>query len=413
MNRLRSKHILQQYGGFSRYHLYNTFKNLQIMPLRFNGTVAVEQYFEPMHPLLLKRAEGLGNQFEELEKKMSLGTFDQETSIKFSNVSIVVDLYSRYVQDLDNLKGLVDMINDETDQELINEAQMEIDSLVPLLQRSSHEVQKRLLPVLKHSDKPAILELRPGVGGSEAAIFTKDLLNMYIGIANHNRWPHSIVSQGENSAGFLNEAVLSIDAPGAYNILRHESGVHRVQRVPATEVKGRIHTSTSAVVVLPKVSDGTEQSLANDERQFGPNEIRIDTMRAGGKGGQHVNTTDSAVRIVHLPTGITVMQQDERSQPRNKAKAFSILRARLAQLEREKEIAEQKKLRTDQVTTTDRSDKIRTYNYAQNRVTDHRCGHSIHDLPGFMEGIKFDELVEKLEETEFEERLQTLIAQEL
>ncbi|WPK24549.1 hypothetical protein PUMCH_001827 [Australozyma saopauloensis] len=384
----------------------------QIIAHRYNATVTVDQYFEPMHPLLLKRAENLSNEFEDLEKQMSLGAFDQETSIKFSNVSIVLDLYNSYVRDLENLKGLVDIVNEETDAELISEAESEIETLVPLLQACSQNVQKRLLPVLKHSDKPAILELRPGVGGSEAAIFTKDLLNMYIAIAHFNRWPHTIVSEGENSAGFMNEAIISIDAPGAYNILRHESGVHRVQRVPATEVKGRIHTSTAAVVVLPKISEGTEQSLADDERQFSPSEIRIDTMRAGGKGGQHVNTTDSAVRIVHLPTGITVMQQDERSQPRNKAKAFSILRARLAQLEREKEVAEQKKLRTDQVTTTDRSDKIRTYNYSQNRVTDHRCGHLIHDLPGFMAGTKFAELVERLEETEFEDRLQNLIAQE-
>lgn len=380
--------------------------------VRSNASVSSSEYFEPMHPLLLKRAELLSGQFEELEKKMSLGTFDQETSIKFSNVSAILDLYNKYNQDLETLEGLVDILNEETDKELRSEAESEINILVPNLQRNSREVQKRLLPILKHSDKPAILELRPGVGGNEAAIFTKDLLNMYIAVAHHNRWPHSVVSESLNSAGLLNEAVLSIETPGTYSILRHESGVHRVQRVPATEIKGRIHTSTAAVVVLPKMSDGTEQSLATDERQFSPEEIRIDTMRSGGKGGQHVNTTDSAVRIVHLPTGISVVQQDERSQPRNKAKAFSILRARLAQLEREKEISEQKKLRTDQVTTTDRSDKIRTYNYSQNRVTDHRCGHLIHDLPGFMEGVKFLELAEKLEETEFEDRLLMLIAQE-
>lgn len=157
------------------------------------------------------------------------------------------------------------------------------------------------------------------------------------------------------------------------------------------------------------MSEGTEQSLKEDERQFAPGEVRIDTMRAGGKGGQHVNTTDSAVRLVHIPTGIIVMQQDERSQPRNKAKAFQILRSRLALLEREKEIAEQRRMRTDQVSTTDRSDKIRTYNYPQNRVTDHRCGYSVHDLPGVMAGEKLDELIEKVDEHEFEERLQLLI----
>lgn len=351
----------------------------------------------------------MSKEYTTLEKQMGQASFDQDTVIKFSSISSVLDKYHSYTQDMENLTSLLEIINEESDAELVEEANAELQEVVPLVNKTSNLLRKRLLPPIVHGDRPAIMELRPGVGGSEAGIFTQDLLNMYINFANHMRWPYKIISESQSGNGFLNEAILSIDSPGAYNTLRHESGVHRVQRIPATEAKGRIHTSTAAVVVLPKMSDGTEQSLKEDERLFAPGEIRIDTMRAGGKGGQHVNTTDSAVRLVHIPTGIMVMQQDERSQPKNKAKAFSILRARLAQLDREKEIAEQKRIRTDQVTTTDRSDKIRTYNYPQNRVTDHRCGYSVHDLPGLMEGPKLEEILEKLEEHEFEGRLQMLI----
>lgn len=355
----------------------------------------------------------MAEEYDAVEKSMALGSFDQEITVKFSRLSVIMDHLNRYKNDMENYTSLLEMAEEETDADLINEANTEIRDLLPQLTKTSQSLQKRLLPPMLHNDKPAIMELRPGVGGSEAALFTEDLLNMYLNVALQMRWRTSVISEARSTNGMLNEAIVSVDAPESYNFLRHESGIHRVQRIPATETKGRIHTSTAAVVVLPKISDGTEQSLAEDERQFAPGEVRIDTMRAGGKGGQHVNTTDSAVRLVHIPTGIIVSQQDERSQPRNKAKAFSILRARLAQIDREKEIAEQKKIRTDQVSTTDRSDKIRTYNYPQNRVTDHRCGHSIHDLPGFMEGSKMAEMVEKLEETEFEDRLQTLIAQRL
>ncbi|GEQ67014.1 hypothetical protein JCM33374_g677 [Metschnikowia sp. JCM 33374] len=380
------------------------------IPRRSNFTLASEA-FQPIHPLLLQRAETLAKEYDAVEKSMASGAFDQEVSVKFSRLSVIIDYLNRYKLDMENYSSLLEIIDEETDGELAQEAKTEVEELLPQLRKNSQALQKRLLPPIMHNDKPAIMELRPGVGGSEAALFTEDLLNMYLNVAGHMRWRTSVISEARGTNGMLNEAIVSVDNAEAYNFLRYESGIHRVQRIPATETKGRIHTSTSAVVVLPKISEGTEQSLKEDERQFAPGEVRIDTMRAGGKGGQHVNTTDSAVRLVHIPTGIIVSQQDERSQPRNKAKAFSILRARLAQLDREKEIAEQKKLRTDQVTTTDRSDKIRTYNYPQNRVTDHRCGYSIHDLPGFMEGYKMEEMVEKLDEMEFEDRLQTLISQ--
>lgn len=380
---------------------------------RFKATANVakiEDFVQPIHPLLLARAKAMTKEYGVLEKKIQGGAFDLETSIRFLTVSAVLDNYHKYKSDMESLSSLLDIINDEQpDPELVEEARRELLEILPNVMRTSLSLQKRLLPPLSHEDKPAIMELRPGVGGSEAGLFAQDLLNMYINYASNKRWPLKIMSKTVAPNDALTEAIIAIDAPGAYNTLRHESGVHRVQRVPATETKGRTHTSTAAVVVLPKMSEGTEQSLKEDERQFAPGEVRIDTMRAGGKGGQHVNTTDSAVRLVHIPTGIIVMQQDERSQPRNKAKAFQILRSRLALLEREKEIAEQRRMRTDQVSTTDRSDKIRTYNYPQNRVTDHRCGYSVHDLPGVMAGEKLDELIEKVDEHEFEERLQLLI----
>lgn len=334
-------------------------------------------------------------------------TFSQEDSVKLTNLQVVLEHYNHYNSQMANIESLLEMM-DEDDPELVAEAEAELATSIPQLNKSGQVLQKRLLPPITHADKPAMLELRPGVGGLEAGLFTSDLKAMYLNFANHMRWKSLVISESFGGNGACNEVILSVDGPGAYNVLRHESGIHRVQRIPSTETKGRIHTSTAAVVVLPKVSLGTEASLKDDERQFAPGEVRIDTMRAGGKGGQHVNTTDSAVRLVHIPTGLIVVQQDERSQPKNKAKAFSILRARLANLEREKELAEQRKLRTDQVTTTDRSDKIRTYNYPQNRVTDHRCGYSLHDVSGCMDGLRLMEVIERVEEWEFEERLREL-----
>lgn len=362
-----------------------------------------------IHPLLLKRAESMEKQFKVIENKMTAGGFDQDTNKEYSNLSVILDHYNRYKQDMESVQSLLEILN-EGDPDLTEEAASELKVLLPNLLKSLRVLQSRLLPPVKHSDKAAILELRPGVGGSEAALFTEDLVNMYQNFCNKMKWKTNIILEARHSNGGISECILSVDVQGAYNTLRHESGVHRVQRIPETETKGRIHTSTAAVVVLPKVSDGNEISLKEDERHFGPGEVRIDTMRAGGKGGQHVNTTDSAVRLTHIPTGIQVVQQDERSQPRNKAKAFSILRARLAALDREKEIAEQKKLRTDQVTTTDRSDKIRTYNFPQNRITDHRCSFTMYDIEGCMNGLRLLDIIEKVEEYELEDRLQSLIA---
>lgn len=358
-----------------------------------------------LHPLLEERAKGMERQLKALEQKISGGSFDSDVNRDFSKISNILQYYDEYNNQVESINELLKI----QDPELFDDMEQELDTIIPNLTKICNILQQKLLPPTKHEDNACILELRPGVGGSEAGLFTKDLAQMYMNFANHKRWKYQILLQNETTSGYINEMIISIDEPGCYSTLKHESGIHRVQRIPATEGKGRIHTSTAAVVVLPKMSAGDEKSLASDERSFAPGEVRIDTMRAGGKGGQHVNTTDSAVRLVHIPTGIMVMQQDERSQPRNKAKAFLILRSRLAALEREKEIAEQKKLRKDQVTTTDRSDKIRTYNYPQNRVTDHRCNFSLHDLEGCMQGSKLEEIIDKVEQSQFEHRLELLI----
>lgn len=363
-----------------------------------------ESALPQLHPLLIQRAHFLQNEHRELSKK--LDSYDPDLQIQFDRISQIIDKYEMFT----SLSGEISELSNIKDSELVDDAKHEIQSLIPQMQELCNELKNKLLPPVKYAECKTMIELRPGVGGNEASLFTEDLLQMYVNFAIFKNWKYKIVSIGKTSSGFLNEAILSIDEPGSYDVLRHESGVHRVQRVPETEAKGRIHTSTAAVVVLPKLSDGNEKSLRNDELQFKPGEVRIDTMRASGKGGQHVNTTDSAVRLVHIPTGIIVSQQDERSQPQNKAKAFAILRSRLAERERIAELEKQKNLRTSQVKTTDRSDKIRTYNYPQNRITDHRCGYSLHDIDGCMKGEKLQDIIDRVMEVEYKERMDEMVS---
>ncbi|RLV92210.1 Peptide chain release factor 1 mitochondrial [Spathaspora sp. JA1] len=363
-----------------------------------------------LHPLLVSRAQTLVQERKDLESK--LDTYNADLQIKFDRISDILDRYDRLHTVQSEIDELDQIAQDPSDEELANEATKELDKLIPEAENLVENLTNKLLPPIKHSERGCILEFRPGAGGSEAGLFTAELMNMYINFASLNNWKYKVESRSTSSSGGLNEGILSIDSSGTYDILRHESGVHRVQRIPQTETKGRVHTSTAAIVVLPKLSEGNEASLKEDERQFKPGEVRIDTMRAGGKGGQHVNTTDSAVRLVHIPTGLIVIQQDERSQPQNKAKAFAVLRSRLAELERIQEVEKQKAMRTDQVTTTDRSDKIRTYNFPQNRITDHRCGYSLHDVSGCMNGTRLGELISEVEHWEFKERMKDMIAEE-
>lgn len=250
-----------------------------------------------------------------------------------------------------------------------------------------------LVPPSPTRSLSTLVELKAGVGGSEAALFLTDLLRVYVRYAGSCGWQSSIVQSSEVSSGGLREAIVEIKGEGAYDALRWESGVHRVQRVPATEASGRVHTSTVAIIVLPLSEEGEP---SGDDSLFKMEDVKIEVMRARGAGGQHVNKTESAVRLTHIPTGITVSMQDERSQHQNKRRAFQVLRARLMDIKITQDIADRREARRSIVRSADRSEKIRTYNYAQDRVTDHRIGLSMMNLQSVMEGNAIQDFLDAL-----------------
>ncbi|CAI4039140.1 hypothetical protein SMKI_07G1110 [Saccharomyces mikatae IFO 1815] len=373
-----------------------------------SSTTIPTQYSE-LSPLLVKQAEKYEAELKELDKDLSCGIhFDVNKQKHHSNLSALTDAFIEYKEKLNELKGLQEIIL--SDPSLKEEAEQEYVELVPKYEATSSRLVNKLLPPHPFAEKPSLLELRPGVGGVEAMIFAQNLLDMYIGYANYKKWKYRIISKNENESGSgIIDAILSIEEAGSYDRLRFEAGVHRVQRIPSTETKGRTHTSTAAVIVLPQMGDESSKSIDAYERTFKPGEIRIDIMRASGKGGQHVNTTDSAVRLTHIPSGIVVSMQDERSQHKNKAKAFTILRARLAEKERLEKEEKERKARKSQVSSTNRSDKIRTYNFPQNRITDHRCGFTLLDLPGVLSGERLDEVIEAMTKHDNTERAKELL----
>ena len=257
-----------------------------------------------------------------------------------------------------------------------------------------------LIPKDEADKKNAIIEIRAGTGGLEASLFASDLFKMYEKICNKKKWSIELISISKSEAGGLKEVIASIRGANIYSTLKYESGVHRVQRVPDTETQGRVHTSAATVAVLPEVEEV--------DLKINDSDLRIDVFRAGGPGGQSVNTTDSAVRITHIPTGLTVSQQDEKSQHKNKSKGMKILRARLYELERSRIDKERSKDRKNMIGTGDRSERIRTYNFPQGRVTDHRVNLTIHKLEEFLEGEAFDEVIESLTLKSQEESLSNL-----
>jgi peptide chain release factor 1 len=273
------------------------------------------------------------------------------------------------------------------DKELATLAREELSALGPRVEDLEQTLKLQLLPRDMADDKSAILEVRAGTGGDEAALFAADLFRMYSRYADLHGWKTEIISLSENDLGGYKEIVASITGKGVFARLKYESGVHRVQRVPVTEASGRIHTSAATVAVLPEAED-VELDIKADE-------IRIDTMRAGGAGGQHVNKTESAVRVTHLPTGIIVVSA-EKSQHQNRRLAMQVLRSRLFELQRQKAADERSAQRKDQVGSGDRSQRIRTYNFPQGRVTDHRIGLTLHKLAQVMEGAGLDELIDAL-----------------
>ena len=308
----------------------------------------------------------------------------------------IVKKYEEYKKAKDGLTDAKEILEMESDEEMRDLAKMEINELEDQLETLAEELKILLLPKDPNDEKNVILEVRAGTGGDEAALFGGDLLRMYMRYAERHRWKVEIMEMSDTGIGGIKEAVILIKGKGAYSRLKYESGVHRVQRVPETESAGRVHTSAATIAVLPEVDDV--------EVDIDPNDVRVDVYRASGNGGQCVNTTDSAVRLTHEPTGLVVTCQDEKSQIKNKEKAFKVLRARLYDLmvqEQNKEISEARK---SQVGSGDRSERIRTYNFPQGRVSDHRIGLTLYRLNAILDG-DIDEIIDALITSEQAEKM--------
>ncbi len=308
-----------------------------------------------------------------------------ELSREQSSLEPIVKTANEYFKVCDAIEENKELLEDKELGELAKE---ELKELEPKKVELEEEIKILLLPKDPNDSRNIYLEMRAGTGGDEAAIFVGDLFKAYARYADSKGWKVEIVSASEGSVEGYKELILLIKGEGAYSRLKHEGGTHRVQRVPATESQGRVHTSAITVAVMPEVDDV--------EIEINPNDLKIDVMRSSGCGGQSVNTTDSAVRITHLPTGIVVTNQDQKSQHKNKEKAMKVLKARLYDLEMQKKREEEGEDRKSQVGTGDRSGRIRTYNYPQNRITDHRIGLTLYRLDAIMEGGLFDEIIDPL-----------------
>ncbi len=352
-----------------------------------------------------KTIEELIHKHSLLEKDLSSGKVDKklfaEKSKEYSDLNDIVQNAKQYKSFKKDTLELEKILEDQnTDKELINLAQIELDNLKLQYEKNEKKLKLFLLPKDEADKKNAIIEIRAGTGGLEASLFAADLYKMYEKVSHKKKWSLELISISRSEAGGLKEVIASIKGTNIYSTLKYESGVHRVQRVPDTETQGRVHTSAATVAVLPEAE---EVDLKINE-----SDLRIDVFRAGGPGGQSVNTTDSAVRITHIPSGISVSQQDEKSQHKNKAKGMKILRARLYELERSRIDQERSQDRKSKIGSGDRSERIRTYNFPQGRVTDHRINLTLHKLEEFLEGEVFDEIIESLSLKAQEESLNKL-----
>ncbi|MEG0829559.1 MAG: peptide chain release factor 1 [Anaerovoracaceae bacterium] len=342
---------------------------------------------------MFDKLEFILEKYQDLSKKVSDPEIINNQAVwqkyikEMGEIEPIVNKYKEYKKAKGEFQDAKDMLGESNDEEMRELAKMEISQLEPMIEEQEASLKILLLPTDPNDDKNVILEVRAGTGGDEAALFGSDLLRMYMRYAERRGWKSELLDVNETGIGGTKEAVLLIKGKGAYSRLKYESGAHRVQRVPETESSGRVHTSAATIAVLPEVDDV--------EVDLNPNEVRVDVYRASGNGGQCVNTTDSAVRLTHEPTGLVVTCQDEKSQIKNKDKAFKVLRARLYDLkmqEQNKEISAQRK---SQVGTGDRSERIRTYNFPQGRVSDHRIGLTLYKLDYFLDG-DIDEIVDGL-----------------
>jgi len=322
------------------------------------------------------RARALEAQMADPEVAKQSGQI-QKLAKELGGIRLLAEAGSRYLDLLAQIAGAREMAND-ADAEMAAMAAAELETLEASRAELEHEIGELLLPKDPNDEKNALLEIRAGTGGDEASLFAGDLFRMYGRYAETKRWKLEILSASESGAGGFKEVIALLSGDRVFSQLKFERGVHRVQRVPETEAQGRIHTSTVTVAVMPEAEEV--------DIQIDPNELRIDVMRAGGPGGQSVNTTDSAVRITHLPTGLVVQCQDEKSQHKNKAKALKVLRSRLLEIEQERAEQERASERRSQVGSGGRAEKIRTYNFPQSRITDHRAGITVHNLDQVMEG---------------------------
>ena len=340
-----------------------------------------------------------------LEKELSSDKIDKKKFAKiskeYSDLNEILNDAKKYLSFDEAEEDLKKLIGDsDSDQEIRDLAKVELDELYNNIKITEKKLKLFLLPKDDADKKNAIIEIRAGTGGLEASLFASDLFKMYEKVSNKKKWLLELISISKSDAGGLKEVIASIKGNNIYSALKFESGVHRVQRVPETETQGRVHTSAATVAVLPEAE---EVDVKIDEK-----DLRIDVFRSSGPGGQSVNTTDSAVRITHIPTGIVVSQQDEKSQIRNKEKGLNILRSRIYEHERKKLEDARSKDRKNKIGTGDRSERIRTYNYPQGRVTDHRINLTLHKLEEFMEGEIFDEIVDSLNLHAQEEELKNL-----
>jgi len=308
-------------------------------------------------------------------------------SKEYSKIKKIVEKYEEYKTNLDNLSS-TKLLLEDSDPEIKSLAQDELNIITEQLNKNEIEIKKLLIPENEDDEKDVFLEIRAGTGGDEAGLFVGDLFRMFTRVTERKKWKIELISSRESEKGGFKEIVAKISGKQVYRFLKFESGVHRVQRVPDTESQGRVHTSACSVAVLPEVEE-------LDSIEIDKSEIRVDTFRASGAGGQHVNKTDSAVRLTHIPSGLVVECQDDRSQHKNKSKAMNLLQSKLMEQANNEQIEKQDSERKNMVGSGDRSEKIRTYNFPQNRITDHRIEFSIHSLEAFLDG-DMDEMVETL-----------------